>query len=157
MERLLSQHLESKPRAAFREARSARDAWRALARDGAAAAVGAHFAESAMVRCTRLWVVDSSPDCPLCRRAVRRLTRHHLRPVTRGGAGGEIVRICADCHDALHEMFTNKELEQRYSSLPALLGDERFARHVRWLSKQDPRKRFPARRARDQRRRGRNA
>ena len=66
------------------------------------------------------------------------------------------MHICVDCHDAVHEMFTNKELERSYPSIGALLGNERFARHVKWLARQDPKKRFPSHRARDQRGRGRN-
>jgi hypothetical protein len=53
-------------------------------------------------------------------------------------------------------MFSNKQLENEYRSVDALLRDERFSRHVRWLAKQDPTRRFPSRRAQDQRRRGRN-
>jgi hypothetical protein len=53
-------------------------------------------------------------------------------------------------------MFSNKQLESEYRSVGALLRDERFARHARWLSKQDPTRLFPSRRAQDQRRRGRN-
>jgi hypothetical protein len=87
---------------------------------------------------------------------VGRLTNHHLVPRTRGGQDGPTVRICSDCHDAIHEMFSNKELAERFPSLAALRADERFARHLRWLSRQRPDRRFPTRRARSQRRRGRN-
>ena len=84
------------------------------------------------------------------------MSDHHLVPRSRGGARQSTLRICADCHDAIHEMFSNKELEGRYASVEALLADERFSRHVRWLSRQSPDRHFPSRRARDQRKRGRN-
>lgn len=98
----------------------------------------------------------SDPECPLCGRAVARLTKHHLVPRTRGGRDGPTARICADCHDAIHELFSNKELAERLATLEALRAEERFARHLRWLSRQRPDRRFPTRRARPQRRRGRN-
>ncbi len=94
--------------------------------------------------------------CPLCGRDVPRLTIHHLVPRSRGGRGGPTVEICPDCHDAIHELFSNKELAADYASLEALRGEERLARHLRWLSKQNPERRFSTRRARSQRRRGRN-
>ncbi len=84
------------------------------------------------------------------------MSDHHLVPKSRGGDHRDVVTICHDCHDAIHEMFTNKELAERLASVEALLAEERFARHARWLAKQRPDRRFPSRRARDQRRRGRN-
>lgn len=93
---------------------------------------------------------EASP-CPLCHRTVPRLTAHHLIPKSRGGAGTPTVDLCADCHDAIHEMFTNRELAERFSTLDALRSDARFARHVRFLSRQDPTRRFPTRTARDRR------
>jgi hypothetical protein len=63
------------------------------------------------------------------------------------------VLLCADCHDAIHEMFSNRELAERFATLDALLADERFARHVRWLSRQRGGRRFPTRRTREGRRR----
>ena len=98
----------------------------------------------------------SVETCPLCGRDGVRASDHHLVPRSRGGTHEDTVRICTDCHDAIHEMFTNKELAERLGSVEALLADERFARHARWLSRQKPGRRFPSRRARDQRKRGRN-
>ena len=69
---------------------------------------------------------------------------------------GETVRVCPDCHDAIHEMFSNKQLSEGRDTVEGLLADARFAKHVRWLARQDPRRSFPSRRARDQRGRGRN-
>ena len=83
------------------------------------------------------------------------LSSHHLVPKVRGGAGQPTVAICLDCHDAIHEMFANRDLESRYRSVEALLADERFARHVRWLARQRPGRRFPSRRVRERRGKGR--
>ena len=94
--------------------------------------------------------------CATCRRNMAKLTDHHLVPRSQGGRWEDTVAICFDCHDAIHAFFTNKELSARYNTVEALLTEERFARHVRWLAKQDPGKRFGSRRARDRRQRGRS-
>ncbi len=72
-------------------------------------------------------------------------------PKARGGAGQPTLRICHDCHDAIHEMFSNRELAERFGSVEALLADERFGTHVRWLARQRPDRRFPTRRVRERR------
>lgn len=66
------------------------------------------------------------------------------------------MAICRDCHTAVHALFSNKELEKTYNSVDALLGNERFARTVKFISKQDPTRRFKTALASNQRRRGRN-
>ena len=68
--------------------------------------------------------------CPLCKRHVSQLSRHHLLPRARGGKEEHVLHICFDCHDAVHEFFDNSELARRYTSIEALLSNERFARHV---------------------------
>jgi len=95
---------------------------------------------------------DAGP-CPLCGRDVARRSVHHLIPRSRGGREGPTVLLCPDCHDAIHEMFSNRELAERFGSLEALRADARFARHVRWLARQRPDRRFPTRKTRERRRR----
>ena len=91
----------------------------------------------------------------MCGRTVPKLSSHHLVPKARGGARQPTLAICPDCHDAIHEMFSNRDLGSRYRSVEALLADERFARHVRWLSRQSPERRFPSHRVRERRGKGR--
>jgi hypothetical protein len=96
-----------------------------------------------------------TPDpCPLCTRPNLRPSDHHIVPRCRGGK--ETKTICSDCHRAIHALFSNKELESTYNSVEDLLGNERFARTVKFISKQDPARRTYTIRATDQRRRGRN-
>lgn len=95
------------------------------------------------------------PDpCPLCGRPNYFPSDHHLVPKCRGGRQTET--ICQDCHSAIHALFSNKQLESEFSTVEALMADERFRRTVRFLSKQDPTRRMKTDRANDQRRRGRN-
>jgi hypothetical protein len=92
-------------------------------------------------------------DCPLCGREVQRVSDHHLTPRSRGGK--ETLPICLDCHKSVHAFFTNKELEDTYHTVEALLGDEKFAKHMKWFSKQDPNRRYKTKRVADKKRRGR--
>jgi len=83
--------------------------------------------------------------CPLCKRDGVQLSDHHLIPACRGGKD-EKETICRDCHDGVHAFFTNKELESEYNTIEKLLGNEKFSKHVKWLSKQDPSKKFKSKR-----------
>lgn len=96
----------------------------------------------------------SLSKCPLCEREQVPLSDHHLIPQCRGGQGGEKAQICTSCHEAVHQTFSNKELESTYNTVDALLGHEVFARTVRFISKQHGKVRTAINNK--QRRRGRN-
>jgi hypothetical protein len=91
--------------------------------------------------------------CPLCERAVPKFSDHHLVPKCRGGT--EKLPICLDCHKAIHATFSNKELEREYFTVEALLSHEGFRKVVRFLSRQDPSRRFRTKLTRVRRRVGR--
>jgi hypothetical protein len=98
--------------------------------------------------------MTESARCPLCTRAALHWSDHHLVPKTRGGTNK--LPICCDCHRAIHAQFSNKELEAQYSTVEALLGNERFRRTVAFITKQDPGGKVKTIRSKDQRKRGRN-
>lgn len=95
----------------------------------------------------------SDQDCPLCERPMFHASDHHLVPKSRGGK--RTALICSDCHSAIHALFDNKSLETKYHTVDSLLADPKFAKAVRFIKKQDPRKRHRSRRAREGRDRGR--
>lgn len=74
--------------------------------------------------------------CELCSREVEQLTRHHLKPKSRGGAKGEAAMFCLACKDQVHRLFTNKELEREYNSIEKLLADKRVQKYIKWVRKQ---------------------
>jgi hypothetical protein len=90
--------------------------------------------------------------CPLCGRPNHRPSDHHLVPLARGGDA--TATVCRDCHDAIHAMFSNKELEKRYSSVEALMAHEAFAKTIAFIGKQ--RGSVRTRLSNTQKRRGRN-
>jgi 5-methylcytosine-specific restriction endonuclease McrA len=89
--------------------------------------------------------------CPLCGRPNYFPSDHHLIPKSRGGKATKT--ICSDCHNAIHKFWTNKELEKTVHTVEAILADAKFAKHVAWLRKQDPRRRSRSIRSRDRGRR----
>ena len=93
-------------------------------------------------------------ECPLCLREVEQVSDHHLIPKSRGGK--ETLPICLDCHNAVHAFFTNKELELIYNSVDVLLTNEKFYKHIQWLSKQSTSKRHKSKRVKNKRKRGRS-
>lgn len=92
-------------------------------------------------------------ECPLCERDVPEFSDHHLVPKCRGGK--ETLPICLDCHKAIHATFTNKQLEREYSTVEALMSHEGFRKTIRFISKQDPSRRFRTKMTKERRRVGR--
>jgi len=77
--------------------------------------------------------------CKLCGRDIparKYAEKHHLQPVSRGGKHKEKVLFCVDCGDQVHQLFTNKELEQIYGTLEALRSEERVQKWIKWIRKQ---------------------
>jgi len=90
--------------------------------------------------------VPPKPDrCELCGRVVAALTRHHLIPRTRHrkkrnrrlfdrqDVRTRILWICRPCHDHIHEVLSEKEMEADYHSREALLEHPAIRRFVAWI------------------------
>jgi hypothetical protein len=90
---------------------------------------------------------DDAPRCELCQRAVPEREKHHLIPRTRhrnkknkkdfdrDEVKGRLAWLCPACHDQVHALLTEKELERHYNTLPDLAGHPQLARFVRWVRK----------------------
>jgi len=75
--------------------------------------------------------------CPLCLRPLDSVwDKHHLIPKSRKGT--EVVDIHRICHDKIHSVFTEKELEDYYHTIPQLKESEHIQKFIRWVSKKDP-------------------
>ena len=92
-------------------------------------------------------------SCSLCEREALYFSDHHLVPKCRGGT--ETLSICTDCHRAIHATFTNKNLEKKYYTVRALLRHKGFRKTIRFISRQDPNRRFRTKMTKDRRRVGR--
>jgi 5-methylcytosine-specific restriction endonuclease McrA len=85
--------------------------------------------------------------CALCGRQ-KPLAFHHLIPRTchsnkwfkkrfsRTEMSHRVVALCADCHDHIHTLFSEKELGRRFNKLEALAENEEVAKFVGWVQKQ---------------------
>jgi 5-methylcytosine-specific restriction endonuclease McrA len=82
------------------------------------------------------------PPCPLCERPLIHPTDHHLVPRSRGGRSEHTVRICRDCHGAIHALLTNRELERDHRTIEALRGEPRLARAIAFIARQPPERRI---------------
>ncbi len=79
----------------------------------------------------------TTPNCPLCKRPLGNVwDRHHLIPKSRKGK--DVVAIHKICHNKIHTVFTEKELEQYYHTIERLLENEYIQTFVKWVAKKDP-------------------
>ena len=80
----------------------------------------------------------------MCGRIMERRTRHHLIPRSRHGKKRtkrnftreqmqRVALLCPACHRQIHKTFTEKELEQEFNSIEALLGHPDMVKFVRWI------------------------
>lgn len=95
----------------------------------------------------------------MCHREEMHLTFHHLIPRTlhskkwyqKKYTKEELnhgVDICEDCHEALHDFITEKDLGKRYNTLDLLMTHPKVQKFTAWVSKQRKR-RNKTRRAKD--------
>ena len=78
-------------------------------------------------------VTSSEPQCELCERYVRFVSRHHLVPREEGGRYGPTVALCQPCHSTVHLLLTNRELAKKYASVEALRGAEELQKYLHWV------------------------
>jgi Fe-S oxidoreductase len=89
--------------------------------------------------------MERPPTCELCGRAVEVLTRHHLIPRTRhknkknkklferSDVKSRILWICQACHDTIHSVLTEKELERTYNTPEALAAHPEIKKFTDWI------------------------
>lgn len=77
--------------------------------------------------------------CPLCGRTMFEDSsdRHHLVPRCRGGV--ETTHLHRVCHSKLHHTFTEKQLEEEFSTIEALLEHVEVKKFIGWVRNRDPR------------------
>lgn len=89
--------------------------------------------------------------CPFCKRELE-LTEHHVVPKEFGGK--DTISICADCHNAIHARYSNRELRDNFSTFELLRADSDLRRAYRFLSKQHSLKRFRNKQSNRRKRKG---
>jgi hypothetical protein len=76
--------------------------------------------------------------CPICSRELGtvRVSGHHLVPKSRGGK--ETEQMHDICHNKIHSLWTNKELDEHYNSPDKILENADMQTFVAWVSKKSP-------------------
>jgi len=85
--------------------------------------------------------------CELCCRDVDKTTEHHLIPKTRHknkknkslfdrkDVKERKANLCNPCHNKVHSILTEKELEINYNTVSAIKKHPDIIKFVKWISK----------------------
>jgi len=77
--------------------------------------------------------------CPLCKRPLGgRTSLHHLIPKSKGGKYTDTVELHQICHSKIHDVFTERQLQQHYFTIEKLLAHEEIKKFVEWLKNKPP-------------------
>ena len=77
--------------------------------------------------------------CLICLRKMylgSSVDEHHLIPKTFGGK--ETVTIHRICHQKIHSLFTERELQKQYHTIEALKTHPEMGKFILWVSKKPP-------------------
>lgn len=77
--------------------------------------------------------LGAEPQCQLCLRHVRHVTRHHLVPREEGGRYGPVADLCQPCHSTVHLLLSNRELARKYGTIEALREAEELQKYLHWV------------------------
>ena len=74
-------------------------------------------------------------NCSICNRFTPRQhqEKHHLIPKSKGGE--DIILVCRDCGDTLHQFFTNSELKYQLNTLNKIKNHSRIKTWIAWVIK----------------------
>ena len=61
---------------------------------------------------------------------------HHLIPKSKKGK--DTVLIHKICHQKIHSVFTEKELEREWNSIEKLKSNSEINKFISWVQKKDP-------------------
>ena len=78
-------------------------------------------------------------DCPLCGRVMfdgPSINEHHLVP--KSLKGKDKIIIHAACHQKIHTIFTEKELQQKYNTIKKIKENGEIQKFIKWIKKKDP-------------------
>jgi len=77
--------------------------------------------------------------CKICDRTLGdiNISKHHLIPKSKGGKKSETILIHNICHQKIHSVFTEKELQKDYYTVESLRKNEEIIKFIKWVSKKD--------------------
>ena len=91
-------------------------------------------------------VNTATSSCALCSRRADIMTRHHLVPRSRlqrrsredrkklkSQETPNITYLCRPCHDQIHTVFTENELDKQYNSLEMVREHPEMVKFINWI------------------------
>ena len=78
-------------------------------------------------------------QCPICDRPMilgKSVDKHHLIPKTFGGK--EVTLMHRVCHQKIHSLFTERELQKTYHTVDAIRSHEEIKKFIKWLKNKPP-------------------
>jgi len=71
--------------------------------------------------------------CEICGRETPKENseKHHLTPK----GGRETIKVCSDCGDQLHNMFTNNELKKDLNTLDKIKKHDKMQPYLKFIKK----------------------
>lgn len=67
---------------------------------------------------------------------IKNMSDHHVIPKSRGGKEKRL--ICVACHQKIHSLFTNKELEEGYNTIDSIREHIEMSKFIKWIAKRSP-------------------
>lgn len=83
---------------------------------------------------------DQEEVCVICKRPLantKRVSKHHLIPKSRGGKHTDTVLLHNICHQKIHSVFSEKELQREYHTVEKLTEHEEMRKFIKWVKKKD--------------------
>jgi hypothetical protein len=83
---------------------------------------------------------DYKGACPICDRDMyddgKSINRHHFIPKSRGGKEQFFTHTL--CHNMIHSLWTEKQLEMEYSDATIIKEHPEMQTFIAWVKKKDP-------------------
>ncbi|MCG8326165.1 MAG: HNH endonuclease [Chitinophagales bacterium] len=77
--------------------------------------------------------------CLICERKLgtQNVSKHHLIPKSQGGKNTKTILIHNICHQKIHSVFSEKELEREFNTVEKIKNSEEMIKFIKWVSKKD--------------------
>jgi hypothetical protein len=84
-------------------------------------------------------MIEIVGKCPICERDMWKgdsINRHHFTPKCRGGKETEFLHRV--CHNKIHSIWTEKELEKEFNDPNKVIANEEMQKFIKWVKKKEP-------------------
>lgn len=84
-------------------------------------------------------MIEIVGKCPICERDMLKgdsINRHHFTPKCRGGKETEFLHRV--CHNKIHSIWTEKELEKEFNDPNKVIANEEMQKFIKWVKKKEP-------------------